>query len=106
MTAGGRTPQTTVASIIRPGCFSQAHFPTEQVGEIVTYLAVQDITDHLLCIVIRNCSNMMSRIGDPIFILRARMACYEQLPGRVSRQLKRARGEDLTVTSTSPGCHL
>jgi hypothetical protein len=37
---------------------------------------------------------MTWRIGGPICIQPARMAYYEQLPGGLSRQLKRARGED------------
>jgi len=40
---------------------------------------------------------MTWRIGGPICIQPTRMASYEQLPGGLSRQLKRARGEDHTV---------
>ena len=40
---------------------------------------------------------MTWRMGGPICILPARMACYEQLPGGLSRRLKRGRGEDRTV---------
>jgi len=65
--------------------------------EIVNYLIVKATTDHLLCIVIRNCSSMTWRISGPICTLPARMTCYEQSPGSLSRQLKRARGEDHTV---------